>query len=110
MATLFQVSTVFWWDNFDRNIETTSGAGSIHTTPGIAFQEDSAAVVVRQEEISIPKSKRRSIEISGENVRKRVAVNSKAEHHLLKLRLAPLFQMLNFCVKSRFYFGSMCDI
>ena len=40
---------------------------------------DAAAVVIRQEEISIPKSKRRSIEISGENVRKRVAVNSKAE-------------------------------
>ena len=54
---LFQVSTIFWWDNFDRNIETALGAGSIHTKPGIAFQEDSATTVMRQEDISIPKSK-----------------------------------------------------
>ena len=76
---LFQVSTIFSWDNFDRNIETASGAGSIHNTPGIAFQEDSAAAVMRQEDISVPKSKRRSMQLPRDNLSKRVAVNSKAE-------------------------------
>ena len=59
--------------------ETASGAGSIHNTPGIAFQEDSAAAVMRQEDISVPKSKRRSIQLPRDNLSKRVAVNSKAE-------------------------------
>ena len=40
-----KVSTTFWWDNFDRNIETASGPGSIHNTPGAMFQEESACTV-----------------------------------------------------------------
>ena len=55
---------IFWWDNFDRNVETASGAGSIHNTPGIAFQEHSPAAVMRQEDITFPISKRRSIQLS----------------------------------------------
>ena len=74
-----KVPTIFWWDNFDRNIETSSGAGSIHNTPGIAFQEHTAAAVMRKEQITIPRSKRRSIQRSGENADKRVAINPKAE-------------------------------
>ncbi|CAB3984611.1 Hypothetical predicted protein [Paramuricea clavata] len=74
-----KVSTIFWWDNFDRNVETASGAGSIHNTPGIAFQEHSDAAVMRQDDISIPRSKRRSIQLPKETVDKRVAVNPKAE-------------------------------
>lgn len=50
----FKVSTIFWWDNFDRNIETASGAGSIYNTPGAVFQENSAAAVMRLEDITIP--------------------------------------------------------
>jgi hypothetical protein len=42
-----QVTTTFWWDNFDRNIETASGAGSIHNTPGIVFQQESIGTVTR---------------------------------------------------------------
>ena len=34
--------TIFWWDNFYRFIDTGTGGGSIHNTPGIAFQEQSA--------------------------------------------------------------------
>ena len=75
----FKVSTIFWCDNFDRNVETAFGAGSIHNTPGIAFQEHSAAAVMRQEDITIFKSKKRSIVVSSDNVDKRVAVNPKAE-------------------------------
>ncbi len=56
-----KVTTTFWWDNFDRNIETASGAGSIHNTPGIVFQEESEGVASRNEAISIPRSKRRSL-------------------------------------------------
>ena len=58
-----KVLTTFWWDNFDRNIETVSGAGSIHNTPGIMFQEESAWTVNRNENVSIPKSKRRCVRL-----------------------------------------------
>lgn len=58
-----QVTTTFWWDNFDRNIETASGAGSIHNTPGIVFQEESSGTVTRDNNVSIPKSKRRSLKL-----------------------------------------------
>ena len=78
-SLFFKVSTIFWWDNFDRNIETVSGAGSVHNTPGVVFQENSAAAVMRHEDVSIPRSKRRSIQLSTENVDKRVAINPKAE-------------------------------
>ena len=78
-SLLFKVSTIFWWDNFDRNIETVSGAGSVHNTPGVVFQENSAAAVMRHEDVSIPRSKRRYIQLSTENVDKRVAINPKAE-------------------------------
>ena len=52
--------TIFWWDNFDRFIDTGTGGGSIHNTPGIAFQEQSADTVRRQES-SINRSKRTSL-------------------------------------------------
>ena len=58
-----KVSTIFWWDNLDRNIETTSGEGTIHNTPGIAFQEISESSYSRPEMTDIPKSGRRSISI-----------------------------------------------
>ena len=52
--------TIFWWDNFDRFIDTGTGGGSIHNTPGIAFQEQSADTLRRQES-SINRSKRTSL-------------------------------------------------
>ena len=78
-SLFFKVSTIFWWDNFDRNIEMVSRAGSVHNTPGVVFQENSAAAVIRHEDVSIPRSKRQSIQLSTENVDKRVAINPKAE-------------------------------
>ena len=33
-----QVPIIFWWDNFDRFVDNLTGGGSIHNTPGIAFQ------------------------------------------------------------------------
>ena len=61
-----KVTTTFWWDNFDRNVETASGAGSIQNTPGIAFQEESESTVTRDSNTSIPKSERRSLKLSDE--------------------------------------------
>lgn len=53
---------MFWWDNFDWNVQIASGSGSIHTIPGVAFQEEGVGTTVRNEEIGIPKSKRRFIQ------------------------------------------------
>ena len=35
MTFLFylQVPTIFWWDNFDKNVDKSVGSGSIQTTP-----------------------------------------------------------------------------
>ena len=72
-----KVLTTFWWDNFDRNIETASGAGFIHNTPGIMFQEESACTVNRNENVSIPKSKRRSVRLEDVRPIHATAINPK---------------------------------
>ena len=72
------MTTTFWWDNFDRNIETASGAGSIHNTPGIVFQEQSKSTITRDTNVSIPKSKRRSI-TTQEEYHHSTTINPKAE-------------------------------
>ena len=69
--------TIFWWDNFNRNIETASGSESIHNTPGIAFQEVSSQAVNREENISIPMLKRRSISLVDKLKATGVKVNPK---------------------------------
>ena len=63
---IFQISTIFWWDNFDRNVETALGSGSVHTTAGVAFQEEGDCSKIRNEEIGIPKSNRKSIQLTKE--------------------------------------------
>ena len=73
-----KVTTTFWWDNFDRNIETASGAGSIHNTPGIVFQEQSKSTITRDTNVSIPNSKRRSI-TTQEEYHHSTTINPKAE-------------------------------
>ena len=62
---------------------TVSGAGSVHNTPGVVFQDNSAAAVMRHEDVTIPRSKRRSIQLSTENVDKQVAIHPKAEPPIL---------------------------
>ena len=54
--------TLFWWDNFDRKIETTSGKGSTHNTPEVAFQEITDDTTLTEIQLSISKSDRRSLE------------------------------------------------
>ena len=63
-----QVSTIFWWDNFDRNAETSTGGGSIHNTPAIVFQEQSSNTVWKKHEINIPKSNKQSLELEQHDV------------------------------------------
>ena len=58
-----KASTIFWRDNLDRNIETTTGAGSIYNTPGMGFQESSINTKSRNNDVSIPMSGSRSISI-----------------------------------------------
>ena len=73
-----QVTTLFWWDNFDCNIETSSGGGSIHNTPGVVFQEVSDdSMFTNREDISIPKSNRRSIVLSEQNHNPQASINPK---------------------------------
>ena len=72
-----QVSTIFWWGNLNRNIETASGGGSIDNTPGVAFQEKSSGAVLWKEDIDIPKSKRSLVQPSTEKNLSSVKINSK---------------------------------
>lgn len=83
---VFQVPTIFWWDNFDRNVETTSESGSLHTTPGIAFQEVDGCTM-RSENVSLPESKRRSIELPDETNTAQATVHPKKD--------PPLFSEVN---------------
>ena len=79
-----KVLTTFRWNNFDRNIETASGARSIHNTPGIMFQEESACTVNRNENVSIPKSKRRSVRLEDvPQSRQQLSAPKKIHLHLL---------------------------
>lgn len=54
---------MFWWDNFDRKIDRLGGGGSIHTTPGIAYQETVEGSRTENFTINIDRSKRRSLQI-----------------------------------------------
>ena len=60
-------------------METASGSRLIHTTPSIAFQEEGLGTTVRNEEISIPKSKRRSIQLTEETDVVHIAIQPKKE-------------------------------
>ena len=54
-----KVLTYFWWDNFD--IKKDNAQGSLHTTHGVAYQEESVNCMKVITETVIPKSKRRSV-------------------------------------------------
>ena len=56
-----EVLTVFWMDNFDHNVETLTGHGTIHNTHAVAYQEESDETIKCQDFIQIPRTKRRSI-------------------------------------------------
>ncbi|MEM7299099.1 MAG: hypothetical protein AAF391_12640, partial [Bacteroidota bacterium] len=56
------ILTFFWVDNFDKNIESLKGGGSIHTTHLMTFQESSDGVSNNTTcNVNLPKSKKRKI-------------------------------------------------
>lgn len=71
------VPIVFWYDNFDRFVDSPTGAGSIHNTPGIAFQEKTSRTIQRTADITIPKSRKRSIQAPDEIPKKRPKIDPK---------------------------------
>ena len=54
-----KVLTDFWWDNFD--IKKDNVQGSLHTTHGVAYQQESVNCIKVNTETVIPKSKCRSV-------------------------------------------------
>ena len=68
--------TIFLWDNFDLFVDNLTGAGSIHNTPGIVFQEETGDTIKRND-ISIQKSKRTSITHEDAPASKRFKVDPK---------------------------------
>ena len=42
-------SKIFWWDNFDRFVDTGTGGESIHNTPGTASQDETSDTVTRKD-------------------------------------------------------------
>ena len=47
-------------------LSTSTSSSSVHTTPGVAFRGEGDGSKIRNEEIGIPKSNRRSIQLTKE--------------------------------------------
>ena len=56
-----KVKTFFWWDNFHCNKETIEG--SVHKCHGVAFQEESAESMERNQVFKVPESKKMTISV-----------------------------------------------
>ncbi len=75
------VLTFFWWDNFDCKKETMEG--SIHTCHGIAFQEQSADSIIRDDlQLSILDSGCKTVKVQEQELRK-VSIQPHKEPVLL---------------------------
>ena len=57
------VITVFWVDNFDKNVEREGGGGAINMTTMMAFQEVSDECVAVRDNINIEKTRTRQLNI-----------------------------------------------
>ena len=64
---MLTVPTVFWFDNYDSLVENDTGAGSIHNTPGVAFQDEPGSSFIRPS-ATVSKSKKRSLSLEGEEM------------------------------------------
>ena len=60
------VLTFFWVDNFDINIERSSGGGSVNTTHLLAFQEKDCNNIENVEPINLPYNKSRKVKTATE--------------------------------------------
>ena len=66
---LDQVITFFWWDNFDCKKDNT--VGSLHTTHGVAYQEESTTSLEQSISFQVEKSSRRSVAVTPLDLDKR---------------------------------------
>ena len=57
------VLTVFWADNFDKNVDKEVGGGAINMTTIMAFQENSDGAVSADRKISVPKNRTRKVTV-----------------------------------------------
>ena len=62
------VNSWFWCDNHDEKVETVSGNGSVNITTIMAFQEQGVNSVKVTENISIPRTKSRILDIHDNNI------------------------------------------
>ena len=58
------VLTVFWADNFDKNVDKETGGGAINMTTIMAFQESSIGAVRVECKVSVPKTKPRTVTLN----------------------------------------------
>ena len=72
-----KVKIFFWWDNFDCNKETIEG--SVHTCHGVAFQEESAESMERNQVFEVPESKTRTISVVPIDLPKRKVTPRKSQ-------------------------------
>ena len=72
------VTTFFWADNFDMNVETPTGHGGIHSTHMIVFQEESDVSKSSQDRVTFERTKKRTI-TDVTKLRTDILINSKVE-------------------------------
>ena len=74
------ILTFFWADNFDVNIESQKGGGSIHTTYLMAFQESVKGIPNNtNNNVSLPRSKRKKTSIDPAAESALPSINKNAE-------------------------------
>ena len=74
------VLTLFWVDNFDIKVESLTGKNSINITHPVAYEEESEASKLRDNNFSVPKSSKTISQNFGDSSTKTVI--SKAEPDL----------------------------
>ena len=72
---LDRVITFFWWDNFDCKKENT--VGSLHTTHGVAYQEESTTALEQSISFQVEKSSRRSVAVTPLDLDKRKVIQHR---------------------------------
>ncbi len=72
------VMTFFWADNFDLNLETSSGHGAINSTHMIAFEEESEFTIHGGERVQLERTRKRSLHLHTEEPSD-IQVNPKKE-------------------------------
>ena len=73
------ISTWFWVDNFDILLDKAGGGGSVNTTHLVAFQEQDGHVINHDLHVSIPRSRKRKLDLPTEGEQVAFNVDTAAE-------------------------------